>query len=321
MRMYRLSLVVLSIAAWGCSSSGSFADAGTQVPGEDAAGGRDAVIIPGRDALPMEDDAEPAPDADPTADALPIMDADPAPDVDPTADALPIMDAEPAPDAVAGMDALPGQDVVPPPADGGFPPDAVVVTDAGLGLDCSRRAGINPNANMTFFVTSVGTGAAGGNLGGLAGADARCACLAATVGAGGRTWRAYLSQAAPQVNARDRIGNGPWANFNGTNIGNSAAIHGAAGIDGNLIRSEDGQPVPEAEHDILTGSDASGAPYQNYDCGGWMDGTDTGFAWVGHTDWNLPNGSGTWNARHESYCSPTGLANNGGSGRIYCFAQ
>lgn len=340
----RLTIVIASLAAWGCSSSGTFPDAGPVVPG-DATAARDATVVrdvgPARDALPGED-AIVAPDAVPGEDALPGQDAIIAPDADPFADALPPMDAEPARDAdepgrdadEPGLDALPSPDAIvaadaPPGADtppvvtpdAGFAPDAVVVADAGIGLDCSRRPGINPNAGMTFFATSVGTGAAGGDLGGLAGADARCACLAATVGATGRTWRAYLSQASPLVNARDRIGAGPWLNFNGASIGNNAAIHGAGGIDGNLIRTEDGQAVPEAEHDMLTGSDPNGTPHQNYDCGGWQDGTNTGFAWVGHPDWNLPNGSGTWNAAHESFCSPAGLAANGGSGRIYCFAQ
>lgn len=296
MRALGWTLLALVVAAGGCSSPGSFNDAGP-IGGVDGSAPADAE--PGFDDAAPPLDAEPSPDVDPTADAVPPVDVGPLPDADPAADAPPPLDSGPG------------------------NPDATVAGDAGINLDCARRAGINPNANMTFFVTSVGTGAAGGNLGGLAGADARCTCLAATVGAAaGRTWVAYLSRAAPEVNARDRIGAGPWFNFSGARVGDNASIHAVGGnIAGNLVLTEDGQTVPTAEHDILTGSDHDGTPHQNYDCGGWQDGTDTGYAWVGHTDWDQPNGSREWNTGHEAFCSPAGLAATAGSGRIYCFAR
>lgn len=299
------ALVVLWIVGAACSSPGSFPDAGPLVP--DGAPGVDVVRV-AEDAQPSAEDAQVAEDAPaPGEDARPAAeDATPAEDAPaPGEDARPAPDA--APDATVAPDAAPR--------------DAEVAADAGLGLDCTRQPGINPNANMSYFVTSVGTGAAGGNLGGLAGADARCACLAARVGAGGRTWRAYLSTTTPLVHARDRIGAGPWVNFNGVTVAANLAALLANGVDGNLTLTETGQRVPDMEHDILTGSNADGTAHQSYDCGGWTDGTDTGFAWVGHPDWNLPNGSGSWASSHECFCSPAGLRATWGVGRLYCFAE
>jgi hypothetical protein len=123
------------------------------------------------------------------------------------------------------------------------------------------------------------------------------------------------------VHARDRIGGGPWANFNGVTVAANVAALLASGVDGNLALTETGQRVPDMEHDILTGTDPDGTAHPSFDCGGWTDGTDNGYAWVGHPDWNLPNGSGSWASSHECFCSPAGLRATWGVGRLYCFAQ
>jgi hypothetical protein len=204
---------------------------------------------------------------------------------------------------------------------------------------------------MSFFVTSAGLGR-GGNLGGLAGADAHCQALGAAAGRGNVTWRAYLSTQGPNaLNARDRIGNGPWYNQRGQIIANSVAeLHGdtleQARI-GNFIGianslDERGQPVPSAipgmEHDILTGSTLEGRAYTNttsdYTCNNWTSSADgtlpegpppnplpPGFpsARLGHSD--KGNFVPSWNSSHSSRgCSQPSMVATGGSGRLYCFA-
>jgi len=191
--------------------------------------------------------------------------------------------------------------------------------------------------NMTFFVTSIGPGK-GGDLGGLAGADAHCQQLATTAGAGGKTWRAYLStNAAAQggaVNARDRIGNGPWQNAKGTVIATSVAdLHsdnnklGQANSlteRGNVISGVGSTPN---WHDVLTGSDMEGKAWpgnMNLTCNNWTSST-FGSAMLGHVD--RRGGADTvfqrsWNATHMSRsCSPPDLVATGGNGLFYCFAQ
>ena len=186
---------------------------------------------------------------------------------------------------------------------------------------------------MSFFVTSEGPGD-GGNLGGLAGADAHCQQLAAAAGRGNATWRAYLSQApgmgAALVNARDRIGNGPWYNANGVYI--------AWDIDGlhedrNNIRKptavdENGEVIAGAgdspnRHDILTGSDSSGRLVPGNGalttCSNWTS-NSSGNAIVGHHD-RLGGPSASWNSVHSSRsCSQADLQATGGDGLFYCFA-
>ena len=189
---------------------------------------------------------------------------------------------------------------------------------------------------MGFFVTSVGPGD-GANLGGLEGADRHCQVLAAAVGAGNRTWRAYLSAVAgggqPPVNARDRIGNGPWYNANGVRIAwNVADLHGDVERDRNNIRkptalNERGEVVNGAgdqpnQHDILTGSDSHGRTLlgaaNTTTCGDWM-GNGEGRAMVGHHD-RLGGGNSSWNAVHLSRaCSQPDLVATGGAGLFYCF--
>jgi hypothetical protein len=196
-----------------------------------------------------------------------------------------------------------------------------------------------PPQPMTFFVTSVGMGN-GANLGGLAGADKHCQALAAAVGAGIRTWRAYLSTSAvggsPAVNARDRIGQGPWHNAKGGRIAqNLADLHGdtleLARMGNTLTRvtalTEKGEPVKGAgdkpnEHDILTGSQTDGRAFTDaadHTCKNWTSNGE-GSAQVGHHD--RTGGPGTsWNAVHASRgCSKENLVSTGGAGLFYCFA-
>ena len=195
-----------------------------------------------------------------------------------------------------------------------------------------------PPAPMTFFVTSTGAGN-GANLGGLAGADAHCQKLAAAAGAGSRTWHAYLSASAadgkPAVNARDRIGKGPWHNQRGTMVARDLAhLHGDT-LDlartGNLITkanalTEKGEMVNGVgdkpnTHDILTGSQADGRAYTDgadHTCKNWTSNGE-GTAQLGHSDRN--GGGISWNSAHPSRgCSQENLVSSGGAGLMYCFA-
>lgn len=193
-----------------------------------------------------------------------------------------------------------------------------------------------PPPPMSFFVTSVGKGD-GGNLGGLAGADAYCQMLATGAGRGSAKWQAYLStQGAGAVNARDRIGNGPWFNARGQRVAeNVAHLHGdtleQARLGNTLTKatalSEKGEPIKGVgdkpnEHDILTGSQPDGRAYtdgMDHTCNNWTS-NSTGSAQVGHHDrTGGPNTS--WNAVHPSKgCSQENLVATGGAGLIYCFA-
>jgi hypothetical protein len=192
---------------------------------------------------------------------------------------------------------------------------------------------------MTFFVTSVGMGK-GGNLGGLAGADAHCQALAAAVGAGDKTWHAYLSTQAggdePAINARDRIGQGPWYNAKGEMIAHGLAdLHGdtieLARQGSNLFKqsalNEKGQVVNAAGdtpnvHDMLTGSQTDGRAYAgdaDHTCNNWTSST-TGSAQAGHSD-RIGGGNHSWNSSHATKgCSQADLASTGGAGLFYCFA-
>jgi hypothetical protein len=187
---------------------------------------------------------------------------------------------------------------------------------------------------MSFFVTSVGKGD-GGNLGGLAGADAHCQSLAAAAGRGNVQWRAYLSQSAagavPTVNARDRIGRGPWYNAKGALIASNVDdLH----LDRNNIRkptalNEKGEEVKGVgdtpnQHDMLTGSDSAGRAVAGSaavtTCNNWTSNA-AGNAIVGHHD-RLGGPSASWNAVHSTRsCSQDDLVATGGAGLLYCFAQ
>ncbi len=194
-------------------------------------------------------------------------------------------------------------------------------------------SGLAQQAQMTFFVTSVGLGK-GGDLGGLAGADNHCQSLAQSVGAGSKTWRAYLStQGAGGVNAKDRIGNGPWANAKGVQIAaNAAELHS----DKNKINKETaldekgvmikGRGDTPNQHDTLTGSQQDGTAVPGPDdatCGNWTSSADgQGSAMVGHTDLvGNPAGINFWNYSHKTPgCASQNLARVGGAGLFYCFA-
>lgn len=176
---------------------------------------------------------------------------------------------------------------------------------------------------MSFFATSVGNGEAGGNLGGLEGADATCQSLAEAVGQGSCTWHAYLSTST--VDARDRIGDGPWENVNGDVVADDVAdLHDNGLPNGRpqLIFDENGTLVPGNEHDILTGSLEDGTREDGANCDDWTNSTPQAQAGVGHSDIpNNPQFSPSWNSAHVvGGCSRQNLNSTGGSGRLYCFA-
>jgi hypothetical protein len=184
---------------------------------------------------------------------------------------------------------------------------------------------------MSFFITSVGSGN-GANLGGLAGADQHCQSLAKAAGAGRKTWRAYLSAGGQKpVNARDRIGKGPWYNAKGVMVAKDVAdLHS----ENNKLSKENsltekgevvnGRGDKPNQHDILTGSQLDGTAFADAaanSCNNWTSGGE-GSAAVGHHD---RQGGGTnptsWNFAHPSKgCSQENLVATGGSGRYYCFA-
>ena len=194
-----------------------------------------------------------------------------------------------------------------------------------------------PPQPMSFFVTSVGKGD-GANLGGLAGADAHCQTLAAAAGRGGVTWHAYLSTQGPgAVNARDRIGQGPWYNARGGRIAQSVAdLHGdtleAARLGSNLAKQtaltekntvvSGFQDTPNT-HDMLTGSQPDGRAYtdgMDHTCNNWTSNA-MGTAQLGHSDRN-GGGNTSWNSTHASRgCSQDNLVSTGGAGLFYCFAS
>jgi hypothetical protein len=190
-------------------------------------------------------------------------------------------------------------------------------------------------ASMSFFVTSVGSGK-GADFGGLDGADRHCQSLAAAAGAGGKTWHAYLStQAAGStaaVNAKDRIGKGPWQNAKGVVVAKDVAdLHGNNNLNKQTALTEKGEVVPDSstppnKHDILTGTQPDGTAFataEDKTCGNWTKSGD-GSAVVGHhnragLDSSPPAMS--WNSSHGSAgCSDDALKKTGGAGLLYCFA-
>ena len=206
-----------------------------------------------------------------------------------------------------------------------------------LGLSAGAQAQQGAASEMTFFLTSVGPGN-GADLGGLAGADSYCQQLAEAAGAGERTWRAYLSTQAtggdPAVNARDRIGQGPWQNAKGVVIAQDLAeLHGDNNLDKDSALTERGEVVngrgdTPNRHDILTGSQPDGTAFaaaEDRTCGNWtMSGTE-GAAMVGHHDrqgLRDDAASKSWNSSHPSRggCSQEALRGTGGDGLFYCFA-
>jgi hypothetical protein len=214
---------------------------------------------------------------------------------------------------------------------------ATIALLAGLGA-CAMPARVGTGTStsrMSFFITSNGPGN-GADLGGLPGADAHCRSLAAAVGAGDRTWHAYLSTSAangmPSTNARDRIGTGPWFNAKGVQVASDVAnLHGETnGLSKTGSLNERGEIVngrgdTPNRHDILTGSNLDGTLMPgagDVTCSNWTSSATTGSAQVGHFD---RQGGGTnptsWNSAHPSSgCSQQNLRATGGDGLFYCFA-
>ncbi|MCG8416028.1 MAG: hypothetical protein MI746_17570 [Pseudomonadales bacterium] len=211
----------------------------------------------------------------------------------------------------------------------------LLFTSAAIITAAATLASVNSQQNeMSFFITSVGSGD-GANLGGLAGADAHCQQLASAAGSRGKTWRAYLSAHAsgnsPAVDARNRIGFGPWYNVNGVEIAsNLNNLHGpnnnlnkqtALTENGDVVNGRGDSPN---QHDILTGSTLDGREVEdgaNHTCSNWTS-NGAGSAHVGHFD---RTGGGqnptSWNSAHGSRgCSQDDLVGTGGNGYFYCFA-
>ncbi|MGD9766832.1 MAG: lectin [Rhizobiales bacterium 64-17] len=211
----------------------------------------------------------------------------------------------------------------------------LLATAAVLSLGATGAAHAQASA-MTFFVTSVGVGN-GGDLGGLAGADAHCQKLAAAAGSTGKTWRAYLStQGQGAVNAKDRIGKGPWQNAKGAVIAKDVAeLHGTNNLTKQTALSEKGDVIngrgdTPNRHDVLTGSQADGTAFAGADdrtCKNWTSSTQ-GAAMVGHSDRTGLDDSApakSWNTSHPSRgqgggCTQADLRGTGGDGLLYCFA-
>jgi hypothetical protein len=211
---------------------------------------------------------------------------------------------------------------------------------AGATLAVAACAGMTGGGPMSFFVTSASPGK-GADYGGLAGADRHCQQLAAANGAGGKTWRAYLStqgkDGVPTVNARDRIGTGPWYNAKGELIASDVnALHGSGNhLHPQTALNEIGQPVQGRgdtpnRHDILTGTKPDGTAFAGADrdmtCANWTRSGAEGVAVVGHHDRQGPNSdpwATSWNSSHESRggCSQDALKSTGGDGLLYCFAS
>lgn len=231
---------------------------------------------------------------------------------------------------------------------------SLIIISSLVAFSGSVCAQDGPDEDMSFFITSAGPGD-GANLGGLSGADAHCQQLAAQVGADGKTWRAYLSAAAEgnqaDIHARDRIGTGPWFNYNGLQIAanvddlhsdnNQLTKENSLTELGTMVNGVGDQPNM---HDIITGSTADGrlapavptAPARsqpegspdrmpvNMTCNNWTTSTTDwdSFTKVGHHDRMGGGPAGpSWNSAHESHgCSQEQLTRSGGAGLFYCFA-
>jgi hypothetical protein len=213
---------------------------------------------------------------------------------------------------------------------------AIAVTLLGSAAVLAQGQPQGPQHPMSFFITSTTEGS--GNLGGLAGADKICQDLATAAGAGNRTWHAYLSQSQqgnePAINARGRIGAGPWYNAKGVLIASNVGdLHGDNIRDRNNIQKvnmldEKGVMIKGAgdmpnQHDILTGSDSDGRAFPaGFDatCNNWTSNSDMNHAMLGHAD-RTGGGNVSWNSVHMSAgCSKEALIRTGGAGHLYCFA-
>ena len=201
------------------------------------------------------------------------------------------------------------------------------------GMAQTQTMSSGSSSPMTFFITSVGSGK-GADFGGLAGADRHCQTLAAAAGAGNRTWHAYLSTQGPDaVNARDRIGKGPWRNAKGVVVANDLAeLHGTNNLGKQTSLTEKGDVVNGSgdspnKHDILTGSRPDGTAFSGPDdrtCGNYTK-SGAGNVMLGHHDRRGTNpdpvANVSWNSSHPSAgCSDPDLAKTGSGGLLYCFA-
>jgi hypothetical protein len=215
---------------------------------------------------------------------------------------------------------------------------AVLAASVAVVAFAGSGGAVAQESAMTFFVTSAGSGK-GADLGGLEGADALCQTLAEKAGAGSKTWRAYLStqeaDGVAAVNARDRIGSGPWQNAKGVVIAKDVAdLHsGSNNLTKETALTETGATVngrgdKPNTHDVLTGSQPDGTAFAAGDdktCGNWTKSGEDGAAMVGHHDrmgLDESDAAKSWNASHLSRggCSQTALQGTGGAGLIYCFA-
>lgn len=216
----------------------------------------------------------------------------------------------------------------------GHTAEAVVEVATGASVEAGVEVRLE---GLSFFITSVGPGQ-GGNLGGLSGADAHCQRLAAAAGAGDREWRAYLSAQASggqaAVDARDRIGSGPWFNAAGTQVAADVddLHYNNANISYEHALNERGEQVNSGAmgdtpnfHDILTGTRMDGTAFPAGDdrsCGNWTS-SSSGSAWVGHHDrFTRTTPGASWNSAHASRaCGQEDLVATGGAGLFYCFAS
>ena len=203
----------------------------------------------------------------------------------------------------------------------------------GMAQTPSSGAASSASSGMTFFITSTGSGK-GADFGGLEGADKHCQTLAAAAGAGNRTWHAYLSTQGPNpVNARDRIGKGPWRNAKGVVVAKDLAeLHGTNNLGKETSLTEKGDVVSGSgdtpnHHDILTGSQPDGTAFtgpEDRTCGNYTK-SGAGNVMLGHHDRKGTNpnpvANVSWNSSHPSAgCSVEDLAKTGSGGLLYCFA-
>ena len=210
-------------------------------------------------------------------------------------------------------------------------PVRLVIMSLALSMSAAEAAA--QSVGMSFFITSVGSGK-GADFGGLEGADKHCQALAAAAGAGNRTWHAYLSTQGPgAVNAKDRIGTGPWQNAKGVVVAKDVAeLHGNNNVNKQTGLTEKGEVVPGSgdtpnKHDILTGSKPDGTAFGGSDdmtCGNWTK-SGEGSVMLGHFDRKGTNpdpvANVSWNSSHKSRgCSDELLKTTGSAGLLYCFA-
>ncbi|HEX5048608.1 MAG TPA: hypothetical protein VFX89_15955 [Gammaproteobacteria bacterium] len=210
-----------------------------------------------------------------------------------------------------------------------------LISCASVAALCAVFAASAQNTSMSFFITSAGSGD-GAKLGGLAGADAHCQQLGAAAGQGSKTWHAYLSASAangqPAVNARDRIGRGPWFNAKGVQVAanvddlhsgnNKLSKENSLTEKGAVVNGRGDNPNT---HDILTGSQSNGRSFtdaMDHTCSNWTSNAAEGSAMLGHHDRQGGGDDGTsWNAAHASRgCGQQNLVATGGAGLFYCFA-